>query len=230
MGARNALLCLLVATGAATAQSTSDLAAKADAYIKAAGIQGAVLLAKNGKLILTKGYGQANIELGVPNKPETKFRLGSITKQFTAAAILQLQEKGRLRVSDPITKYIPGSPVTWNSVTIHHLLTHTSGISSYTDEVGYQAHMRERAGAPLDFINRFRDRPLEFTPGEEFRYNNSGYFLLGVIIEQVSGMKYEDYLRRNIFEPLQMTATGWGIAQVNGHKVVGHGGGIGRKP
>jgi D-alanyl-D-alanine carboxypeptidase len=209
VGLRHALSVVLAVTGVLTAQTTPDVAAKADAYIKASGIQGSVLLANSGKVILAKGYGLANIELDVPNKPETKFRLGSITKQFTAAAILQLQEKGKLRVEDPISKHIQGTPAAWSGITIHHLLTHTSGIPSYTDEAGYQAHMRERVGAPLAFINRFRDRPLEFSPGEKFHYDNSGYFLLGVIIEQVSGLKYEDYLRKNIFEPLQMTDTGY---------------------
>jgi CubicO group peptidase (beta-lactamase class C family) len=158
--------------------------------------RGSVLLAKNGKVILAKGYGVANIELDVPNKPETKFRLGSITKQFTAAAILQLQEKGMLRVEDPISKYIPGTPAAWSGITIHHLLTHTSGIPNYTNDTGYQVHMREPVGTPLGFIKRFRDRPLEFMPGENFHYDNSGYFLLGIIIEQVSGIKYEDYRAR----------------------------------
>jgi CubicO group peptidase (beta-lactamase class C family) len=105
--------------------------------------------------------------------------------------------------------YIPATPAAWKGLTIHHLLTHTSGIPSYTDRAGYREHMRERAGAPLEFINRFRNLPLEFEPGAKFHYTNSGYFLLGVIIEQVSGLKYEEYLRKYIFEPLQMTDTGY---------------------
>ena len=173
VSARNAIFVVLAVTGAGISQTTPDVAARADAYIKAAGIQGSVLLAKGGKVVLAKGYGLANIELDVPNTPETKFRLGSITKQFTAAAILQLQEKGKLRVTDPIAKYIPSAPAAWNGITIHHLLTHTSGIRSFTDETGYQAHMREPVGAPLDFIDHFRDSPLEFTPGERFHYSNS---------------------------------------------------------
>jgi CubicO group peptidase (beta-lactamase class C family) len=124
MRARNALFFVLAVTGVLTAQTTPEVAAKADAYIKAAGIQGSVLLAKSGKVIVTKGYGLANVELDVANRPTTKFRLGSITKQFTAAAILQLQEKGKLRVGDPISKYIQGTPAAWNGITIHHLLTH----------------------------------------------------------------------------------------------------------
>ncbi len=209
MLARIVLFLAVAVTGTLAAQAPSDPAAAADAYIKAAKIQGSVLLAKGGKVILAKGYGLANIELDVPNKPETKFRLGSITKQFTATAILQLQEKGKLKVSDPVAKYIPGTPEAWSGITIHHLLTHTSGIPSYTNAPDYPSHMREQSGAPLDFIKRFRDLPLEFKPGEKFRYDNSGYFLLGVIIEQVSSLKYEDYLRQNIFDPLQMTSTGY---------------------
>jgi CubicO group peptidase (beta-lactamase class C family) len=209
MRAREAILFALTATVELIAQTNSGVAAKADAYIKAAKVQGSVLLAKSGKVVLVKGYGLANIELDVGNSPNTKFRLGSITKQFTAAAILQLQETERLRVGDPISKYIPGAPAAWNDITIRHLLTHTSGIPSYTDAAGYERHRRERAGAPLNFISRSNSIPLEFTPGERFHYNNSGYFLLGVIIEQVSGMKYEDYLRQHIFAPLEMTSTGY---------------------
>src|SRR5208282_2793448 len=110
MRAQSALWFLIAAAGVATAQKNPGLASEADAYIKAAGIQGSVLLAKNGKVILAKGYGLANIELGVVNTPAAKFRLGSITKQFTAAAILQLQEKGKLKVGDPISKHIPDTP------------------------------------------------------------------------------------------------------------------------
>ena len=117
MSARSALLALVAVMGTVTAQNSPDLAAKADAYIKKAGIQGSVLLAKNGKVILARGYGLANIELDVPNTPSTIFRLGAITKQFTETAILQL----------------PDTTTSWNSVHIHELLTHTSGIPSYTD-------------------------------------------------------------------------------------------------
>ena len=209
MGVGNVLLFVFAVTGALTAQIQPEVAAKADAYINAAAIQGSVLLATNGMVVLAKGYGLANIELDVPNSPETKFRLGSITKQFTAAAILQLQDAGKLSVDDPISKHIPGAPVAWNGVTIRHLLTHTSGIPSYTDAAGYQLNMRERANAPFEFIKRFSNLPLQSKPGEKFHYNNSGYFLLGVIIEQVSGVKYEDYLHQHIFEPLQMKSPGY---------------------
>ncbi len=209
MNARKALVVLIGLTGTLRGQATGSVAVRADAYIKSAHIQGSVLLANGGKIILAQGYGLANIELAVANKPETKFRLGSITKQFTAAAILQLQEQGKLSLGDPISKYISGSPAAWSGVTVRHLLTHTSGIHSYTDDADYPNHMREQAGAPLEFLNRFSKLPLDFAPGTKFHYDNSGYFLLGVIIEQVSGLKYEDYLRKHIFEPLQMTDTGY---------------------
>jgi CubicO group peptidase (beta-lactamase class C family) len=209
MNFRHVLVVLFGLTVSLTAQPTASVTAKADSYTKSAGIQGSVLLAKGDQIILSRGFGLANIELGVANKPETKFRLGSITKQFTAAAILQLQEQGKLKVTEPISKYIPGSPAAWSGITIHHLLTHTSGIPSYTDSPRYMEQMREPAGTPLAFIDRFRNLPLDFKPGTKFHYDNSGYFLLGVIIEQVSGLKYEDYLRKHIFEPLQMTDTGY---------------------
>lgn len=191
------------------AQPAPAVAAKADELIRAAGFRGSILLAKGSEIVIQKGYGFANVELEVANRPETKFRLGSITKQFTAAAILQLKERGKLELSDKISKYLTATPAGWNDITIHHLLTHTSGIPSYTNSAGYRARMRERVTSPLDFIERFRDLPLEFKPGEKFRYNNSGYFLLGVIIEQASGEKYEEYLRKHIFEPLRMADTGY---------------------
>lgn len=131
---RHAFTLALVIARALIAQPTPDLAAKADALMKVSGIQGSVLLAKGGKVILAKGYGRANLELDVANTPETKFRLGSITKQFTSAAILHLQEQGKLNVSDPISKYITNAPASWSKVTIQYLLTHTSGIPSYTDD------------------------------------------------------------------------------------------------
>jgi len=191
------------------AQGPGGVALPADARLTASSFRGSVLLARGGEVILAKGYGLANLELEVPNTPETKFRLGSITKTFTAAAVLHLQEQGRLNVQDRISAYIPNAPDAWKNVTIHHLLTHTSGIPSYTDGPRYEEHMRDKIGRPEEMLARFRDLPLEFRPGEKFKYNNSGYFLLGLLIEQVSGEKYEDYLRRNIFEPLQMADTGY---------------------
>jgi CubicO group peptidase (beta-lactamase class C family) len=170
---------------------------------------GAALVAKDGKVILEKGCGLANIELGVPNTPEMKFQIGSITKQFTATAVMQLQEKGLLSVDDSTTKHLPDYPKeTGDKVTIHHLLTHTSGIPSYTN----MSEFMEKKAIPVsleDLMATFKDKPLEFEPGERWNYSNSGYIVLGAIIEAVSGQTYEDYIRENIFEPLNMTNSGY---------------------
>lgn len=173
---------------------------------------GTVLVARDGRVLLNKGYGMANYEWDVPNTPRTKFRLGSITKQFTAMAILQLEEHGKLSVSDPITKHLADYPRVGDTITIEHLLTHTSGIPSYTDGLDYREHMRVWYTTD-QMIDRFKNKPLEFNPGEKFKYDNSGYFLLGGIIERVSGMTYESYLRANIFEPLGMSDSGYDHTQ-----------------
>lgn len=199
----------LAIAGALAAQTASNIAAKAESLVQASGIQGTVFLARNGEVVLSKGYGLANIELDVANRPETKFRLGSITKQFTAAAILQLQEAGKLAVGDRISKYIPDSPAAWSEITIDHLLTHTSGIPSFTELPDYDARTWEKTGSPVEFLQRFRGLPLRFAPGTKFEYDNSGYFLLGVIIERASGVSYEDYLRKNVFDRLEMSDSGY---------------------
>jgi CubicO group peptidase (beta-lactamase class C family) len=165
---------------------------------------GTALVAKNGEVILKKGYGMANIELDVPNIPGMKFQIGSITKQFTATAILQLQERGLLNLGDPITRHLPEYPEeSGNKVTIHHLLSHTSGIPSYTD----MRYLMAKKALPVsvdDLLTTFKNEPLEFEPGEKYKYSNSGYVVLGAIIETVSGKSYEDYIRENILEPLKM--------------------------
>lgn len=202
-----AVLVLLLANAAA-----QDPAPKFDEYLNALAGQkrftGSVLVARDAKVIFTKGYGLANVELDVPNTPQTKFRLGSITKQFTATAILLLQERGKLSVSDPICKYIDNCPAAWSEVTIHHLLSHTGGIPNFTSFPDYLPKMMMRV-TTQEMIARFKDKPLDFKPGEKWDYSNSGYFLLGAIIEKVSGESYESFLRKNIFDPLKMTATGY---------------------
>jgi CubicO group peptidase (beta-lactamase class C family) len=175
-----------------------------------AGEPGAVLLvAKQGKVIYRKAFGMANMELGVPMKPEYIFRIGSITKQFTACAILKLAEEGKLSIQDDITKYIKDYPTQGNVITIEHLLTHTSGIKSYTGMVEWIADVQKKDFTPVQMIDFFKDQPMEFNPGEQWRYNNSGYFMLGYIIEVVSGKKYADYMEENFFKPLGMTSTSY---------------------
>lgn len=188
-----------------------EVAPKLDDYMKAAvragRFSGAVIVAQNGRALLSKGYGMASLELNVANSAQTKFRIGSLTKQFTATAIMILQERGKLNVQDSVCKYVPRCPQTWAGVTLHHLLTHASGIP---DLLGFPDFTRTMAlPSPVaDTVGRFRDKPLEFKPGERFKYSNSGYVLLGYIIEIVSGESYEDFLNRNIFEPLKMSNTG----------------------
>jgi D-alanyl-D-alanine carboxypeptidase len=196
--------------------STSDLAAYADRLVAAvypAGQPGAaVLVEKDGKAVLRKGYGMANLELGVPVTPESVFEIGSITKQFTAAAILLLQERGQLRVEDPITKYLTDYPTHGQTITIENLLTHTSGIPSYTGIPEWYPHIREDI-KPADLIAFFKDKPLEFNPGEQWSYDNSGFFLLGMIVEKASGKTYEQFVEEEIFAKLGMAHSRYGHSE-----------------
>lgn len=166
----------------------------------------AVLVARHGNILYQNGFGQASVQPPVPITPQTKFRIGSITKQFTASAILKLQKKGVLRVTDKLSTFLPDYP-RGDEVTIHHLLTHTSGIKSYTRKPNF----RERVVSyiePKALIDSFKDDPYDFDPGEGWLYNNSGYFLLGYIVERVSGSSFADYLKRQFFVPLGMENTG----------------------
>jgi CubicO group peptidase (beta-lactamase class C family) len=166
----------------------------------------AVLVARDGKVLLSRGFGMADIEKKAPITPTTKFRIGSVTKQFTAAAILKLQEEGKLTVKDRLSKFFPDYP-RGEEVTIHHLLTHTSGIKSFTSKPGFMKTVTKPA-TNNEMVKSFKDDPFDFAPGANWSYNNSGYFLLGVIIEKVSDKSYNDYLREAFFEPLGMNDTG----------------------
>ena len=166
----------------------------------------AVLVSRGGKILFSKGFGLANTADKVPVTPETKFRIGSVTKQFTAAAILKLQEQGKLSVDDKLTKFIPDYP-RGEEVTLHHLLTHTSGITSYTSKVDFYEKVTQPI-EPADLIASFKQDKFDFDPGEKWSYSNSGYFLLGYIIEQVSGKSYGEYLANEFFKPLGMHDTG----------------------
>jgi CubicO group peptidase (beta-lactamase class C family) len=161
----------------------------------------------DGEVLLSKGYGLANREWEIPNTPDTKFRIGSLTKQFTAMAILLLQERGLLTVEDPICMYFEECPEAWEDITIHHLLTHTSGITDFTAFSDY-ARWSMMPSTPENTIQRFINEPLDFAPGEEWSYSSSGYIILGYILREVSGDRYSTFLRENIFEPLGMENTG----------------------
>jgi len=203
---------LLVAALAAAA--TPEQIARIDARFREAyppsGPGAAVLVVQDGRPVLRKGYGLANVELSVPVRPEMVFRVGSATKQFTSACILKLVEEGRLRLDDPISKYLPDYPSpAGRSVTIAQLLTHTSGIKSATEMPTWFPHMREDWTVP-QLIGFFANEPLEFAPGTRWHYTNSGYILLGAILEKVTGRPYAEIVADWIFQPLGMKDTRYG--------------------
>lgn len=192
--------------------AAQDAAARIDAALAAAykpDAPGAtVIVVKDGKTLLRKAYGMADSARGVALAPDTPMRLGSITKQFTATAILMLADEGRLKLEDDITVYLPDYPTHGKKISIEHLLTHTSGIVSYTNRPGFGANMGRDMTVDA-MIASFKDEPLEFDPGARYKYNNSGYFLLGAIVEKVSGMPYHEFIARRIFVPLGMTRSAY---------------------
>ena len=167
------------------------------------------LVARKGQIIYKKAFGMANLEYNTPMQVDNIFRIGSITKQFTAVAILQLMEQGKLNLQDDITKFIPDYPVQGHKITIEHLLTHTSGIQSYTGMKDFREKMTLDL-KPTELINYFKNQPMEFAPGTKWKYNNSGYFLLGYIIEKISGKTYPQYVEDNFFKPLGMSNSLYG--------------------
>jgi CubicO group peptidase (beta-lactamase class C family) len=177
-------------------------------YVGTKQFSGAVLVARGDKVLFSKAYEFANLEWRVPNTTTTKFRIGSVTKQFTAAAVLLLEERGRLKLDDLIKTYFPEAPAVWQNVTLAQLLSHTSGISNYTDGTD-MVKFSARRMTPTDIVNSVRDRPLDFLPGEQMRYSNTGYVLLGIAIEKASGMTYEKFLQENFWTPLGMKDTGY---------------------
>jgi CubicO group peptidase (beta-lactamase class C family) len=203
------LLFVTIALLGSSLLAQSALADQVDKYVKAEmekrEIPGVALtIVRDGKTTKTAAYGFANLELKSPTRPETVFEIGSVTKQFTAACILVLQQEGKLSVDDKISKYLPDTPPSWSDITIRHLLNHTSGIKSYTGLSGFELtkHLTQK-----QFIAALRDLPLEFPPGEKWKYCNSGFSLLGYIIENVSGKNYWGFLGEKIVGPLGMTST-----------------------
>ena len=177
-------------------------------YVANHTFMGTVLVARGDQVLFSKGYGSADLEWDVPNSPNTKFRLGSVTKQFTAASILLLEERGKLSVNDPVKKYIPDAPAAWEKITIYHVLTHTSGIPNFTSFPEYPKLEPFATTAP-QLVALFRDKPLDFEPGEKWNYSNSGYVLLTYLIEKITGGSYETFVRENIFTPLGMKDSGY---------------------
>lgn len=195
------------------AQSTDETAVKArleqvaQSYTTGNAFMGTVLVVEDDKVLLDKGYGMADLEWGIANIPEAKFRLGSLTKQFTATLVLLLQQDGKLNINDPVSKYLPDSPKAWEKITLANLLGHTSGIPSFTDMKEFAA-WRMNPHTPDEELAMFKDKPLDFEPGSKFVYSNSNFEVLGVVIEKVSGRKYADLLKERIFDPLGMSNTG----------------------
>ena len=199
-----AALALVAAVGTSpgSAPAAPELSEKLDRWLFAADFRGNVLVSANGAILLRKGYGMADRESGIPYTADTVFDIGSITKQFTAAAILKLEMQGKLHVEDPIGKYLPGVPDDKKAITLHHLLTHTSGLDS--DFAGdYDPVSRDA------YVKRALASKLRSKPGDTYFYANSGYSLLGAIVEIVSGTSYEQYLRDNLFLPAGMKDTGY---------------------
>jgi CubicO group peptidase (beta-lactamase class C family) len=206
--------CSAATTATDTPSSVSDqsLPSRLETFLtkrsKESGFSGSVLVAREGRVLLSNGYGEADRDKKIPNTAKTKFRIASITKQFTAMAVLLLQARGKLNVQDRVCSYISNCPTAWETITLHHLLTHTSGLPNYytsPDWVFFQATPM----APSDITAHFMDKSLDFQPGEKWNYSNSGYVLLGTIIEQVSGMTYGAFIKENILDPLMMADTGY---------------------
>jgi CubicO group peptidase (beta-lactamase class C family) len=178
-------------------------------YYEYGKFNGSVLVAEKGEIIYKKGFGWANAEAKIANQSDTKFRLGSVTKQFTAMLIVQLVEAGKLKLDVPISTYLPDYPKkNADLITIHHLLTHTSGIPDFTSFPNYHSDLMKTPHKPVELVKLFADSVLQFTPGEKFKYSNSGYILLGYIIESVTGKTYAQVLQDKIFTPLKMINTG----------------------
>ncbi|WP_339666327.1 serine hydrolase [Maribacter arcticus] len=205
------ILTVLISTTLCFGQTkTEQLDELLNQYLDYGKFNGSVLVADQGKVMYKKGFGMANMEWDIPNKPNTKHRLGSVTKQFTAMLILQLVAEGKIDLQTPITTYLPDYPKeNGDKITTHHLLTHSSGIPNYTAFPDFFAAESRNPYTPDQFVKKFEDKELEFTPGEKFNYSNSGYFLLGVLIEKLSGKTYEEMLHEKIFTPLGMHDTGY---------------------
>lgn len=205
--------CLAALTGTAAAAQAADrprLEEQVDAYLqpllRTNNFSGVILVAAGDRIVLHKAYGQASIEHQVPNRPETRFQIASVSKPFTAAAILRLAEQGRLDLRAPLNAVLPGYP-NGERLTIHHLLTHTSGIPNINDLPDYEEFQR-RPHSPAELVAHFRDRPLEFQPGSRYAYSNSNYNLLALIVETASGSDFGSFLARAVFEPLGLRETG----------------------
>lgn len=199
---------LLAWLGGATvcfAQDVARMDQVVQSYVGNGTFAGSVLVARGSDVIVSKGYGLANVEWNIPSSPSARFRVASITKQFTAAAILLLEERGLLKIDDLVKTHLPEAPATWDRMTLFHLLTHTAGFPGLQSQpTGRQAPVESADGTVAGFVTALMQRPLESQPGERFNYTSSGYLVLGHLIQKLTGKSYETFLRENIFTPLGM--------------------------
>lgn len=184
--------------------SQGNVSVRVDNFVKAEMLKQkvpgvSVAVVKNGKIILAKGYGFANVEHNVPVKPETIFQSGSVGKQFTAAAVMLLVEDGKIELEDKIGKYLGEVPEGWKNITVRHLLTHTSGMTDYPPDFDFRKDYTED-----ELLARAKTIPLGFAPGEKWAYSNMGYVILGILIRKASGKFYGDFLQERVFKPLGM--------------------------
>jgi len=202
------------------------LTAALDQVVKAVyDFTGTVMVTRGDKILFAKAYGDADVKARKPVALTTRFQIGSVTKQFTAMAILMLEHAGKLRLSDKICSYIPNCPVTWKPITLTELLTHTSGLPDYFNIPAIESIVY-RPQTPEQSLGIVRKLPLQFVPGTTYQYSNTGYLMLGMVIEKVSGMSYETFLQKHIFGPLGMRDTGYD----HRHQGVAVGYAIGSKP
>ncbi|MEP0391149.1 MAG: serine hydrolase domain-containing protein [Erythrobacter sp.] len=201
------VLALTAAFGPVQAQSTEQLAAVVQPEADSGAYMGAALVAKGDEIIINRGWGSANLEWDIANTSETRFRIGSVTKQFTAVSIMLLQERGMVNVDDPISKYIKDAPDAWGAITVRDLLQHTSGLHNVTslEDFGTQKFLPTSQD---ELIAMFLDLPLTFEPGSQWGYSNSNFVLLSGIVETVSETSYQDFVKTNLFDPLGMDSTG----------------------
>ena len=196
---------------AAENKAAVDRAARMNAVVESYAtnndFMGTALVVEGDTVLLNKGYGMADVEWKVPNVPEAKFRLGSLTKQFTASLVLLLQQDGKLRIEDPVSKYLPEAPAAWEKITLANLLGHTSGIPNFTNEKDFNGWAMDHH-THAEELARFKDKPLDFAPGTKFAYSNSNYEVLGIVVEKVSGKAYDAMLRERLLDPLGMSDTG----------------------
>ena len=203
---------LLAWLGRATvcfAQDVARMDQVVQSYVSNGTFAGSVLVARGSDVIVSKGYGLANVEWNIPSSPSARFRVASITKQFTAAAILLLEERGRLKIDDLVKTHLPEAPATWDRITIFHLLTHTAGFPDLLAPVAArQVPVESADGTVAGYVTALMQRPLESQPGDRFTYTNAGYFVLGHLIQKLTGQSYETFINENIFTPLGMKDSG----------------------